>query len=52
MPRKIQISPEMVKTMEEILQKGSRVELLVEHGEVTVVEIKRKKREPVHALNT
>lgn len=38
------ITLEMVKQMEELLKHGSRVELLIEQGRVTVVEIKRKMR--------
>lgn len=38
------ITPQMVEQMEAILKHGSRVELLIEHGKVTVVEIKRKLR--------
>ena len=32
----------MVAQMENLLKHGSRVELLIEQGKVTIVEIKRK----------
>lgn len=36
------ITKEMVEQMENLLKHGSRVELLIEQGKVTIVEIKRK----------
>ena len=36
------ITKEMVVQMETLLKHGSRVELLIEQGKVTIVEIKRK----------
>lgn len=38
------ITKEMVQQMETILKHGSRVEVLIEQGKVTIVEIKRKMR--------
>lgn len=38
------ITNEMVQQMEKLLTHGSRVEVLIEQGKVTVVEIKRKMR--------
>ena len=34
--------PKMMPTIAALLSKGSRVELLIEQGKITVVEIKRK----------
>ena len=36
------ITPKMVEQIETLLKHGSRVELLIEQGKVTIVEIKRK----------
>ena len=38
------ITPEMKEQIEKLLDRGSRVELLIEQGCVTVVEIRRKMR--------
>ena len=38
------ITPEMVKMIEDLLRHGNRVEILIEQGKVTIVEIKRKMR--------
>lgn len=38
------ITKETVQQMEAILKHGSRVEVLIEQGKVTIVEIKRKMR--------
>lgn len=38
------ITKEMVEQMENLLKHGSRVEILIEQGKVTIVEIKRKMR--------
>ena len=38
------LTPEMIEIIETILRHGSRVELLIEKGQVTIVEIKRKMR--------
>ena len=35
------ISMEMVELMESLLKHGSRVEILIEQGKITIVEIKR-----------
>lgn len=40
----VQITPEMVKQIEILLQNGSRVELLIEQGKISIVEIRRKLR--------
>lgn len=40
----IKLSQEQVKLIEEILARGARVELLIENGLVTIVEIRRKMR--------
>lgn len=42
MPVKWKISPEVVQEMERILWRGNRAEIQIEHGKITVVEIKRK----------
>lgn len=36
------ITKEMVEQMESLLKHGSRVEILIEQGKITIVEIKRK----------
>ena len=36
------ITKEMTATIENLLKHGSRVEILIEQGKVTIVEIKRK----------
>ena len=38
------LKKEMVKKVETLLKHGSRVEVLIEQGKVTIVEIKRKMR--------
>ena len=38
------ISDEMKEQIENILKRGRRVEILMEQGRVTIVEIKRKMR--------
>ena len=38
------ISKEMKEQIENLLKHGSRVEILIEQGKVTIVEIKRKMR--------
>ena len=38
------LTKEMVKQVETLLKHGSRVEVLIEQGKVTIVEIKRKMR--------
>ena len=38
------ITPEMVKLIEDLLKHGNRVEILIEQGKITIVEIKRKMR--------
>ena len=38
------ISDEMKEQIESILKRGRRVEILMEQGKVTIVEIKRKMR--------
>ena len=38
------ITQEMVQQMETLLKHGSRVEVLIEQGKITIVEIKRKMR--------
>ena len=38
------ITREMVEQIETILRHGSRVEILIEQGKVTIVEVKRKMR--------
>ena len=39
---KIALTPTLIAEMEEILNKGNRVELAIENGKVAVIEIKRK----------
>ena len=36
------LSPKVVQEIERILKKGNRVEVLIEQGKVTVIEISRK----------
>ena len=36
------LTPEMVEKIQEILRHGNRVEVLIEQGKITIVEIKRK----------
>ena len=38
------LTKEMVQQVETLLKHGSRVEVLIEQGKVTIVEIKRKMR--------
>ena len=38
------LTKEMVQHVETLLKHGSRVEVLIEQGKVTIVEIKRKMR--------
>ena len=38
------ITPEMKEPIENLLKHGSRVEILIEQGKVTIVEIRRKMR--------
>ena len=38
------LTPEMIQLIESLLKHGSRVELLIEQGKMTVVEVKRKMR--------
>lgn len=38
------LTNEMVQQVETLLKHGSRVEVLIEQGKVTIVEIKRKMR--------
>lgn len=40
----LRITREMSREMEEILKRGSRVELLIEQGKITIVEVRRKMR--------
>lgn len=40
----LRITREMNREMEEILKRGSRVELLIEQGKITIVEVRRKMR--------
>ena len=42
MADKATLTPEMVEEIERLLRRGSRVEVLIEQGRVTIVEIKRK----------
>ena len=41
---KVQISPELMETIEMILKRGNQVELKIEHGKLVVIEISRKLR--------
>ena len=38
------LTKEMIQQVETLLKHGSRVEVLIEQGKVTIVEIKRKMR--------
>ena len=38
------LTPEMVEMIENLLKHGNRVEILIEQGKITIVEIKRKMR--------
>lgn len=38
------LTPEMKEQIETLLKHGSRVEILIEQGKITIVEIKRKMR--------
>lgn len=38
------LTQEMIQLIETLLKHGSRVELLIEQGKVTIVEVKRKMR--------
>lgn len=38
------ITKEMTGMIEEILNRGSRVEILIEQGKIVIVEVKRKMR--------
>ncbi len=38
------LTKEMVQQVETLLKHGSRVEVLIEQGKITIVEIKRKMR--------
>ena len=38
----IKLTPEMVEQIESLLRHGSRVEVLIEQGKITIVEIRRK----------
>ena len=40
----INLTPEMVAKIESLLRHGSRVEVLIEQGKITIVEIRRKMR--------
>ena len=42
------ITKEMKEQIEKLLTRGSRVEILIEQGNVTIVEIKRKMRMKGH----
>lgn len=42
------ITQEMKEQIESLLKHGSRVEILIEQGKVTIVEIKRKMRMKGH----
>lgn len=41
---KIKVQPETVQACEDVLNHGGVVELKIEQGKVTVIEIKRKRR--------
>lgn len=43
------ITKEMKEQIEKLLTHGSRVEILIEQGKVTIVEIKRKMRMKGHS---
>jgi hypothetical protein len=36
------LTPEMVEKIQDLLRHGSRVEILIEQGKITIVEIRRK----------
>ena len=38
----IKLTPDMVAKIESLLRHGSRVEVLIEQGKITIVEIRRK----------
>ena len=38
----IKLTPVMVEKIESLLRHGSRVEVLIEQGKITIVEIRRK----------
>lgn len=38
------LTPEQIAEIEKILSRGSRVEILIEQGQITIVEIRRKMR--------
>ena len=38
------LTPEMIEVIESLLKHGNRVEILIEQGKITIVEIKRKMR--------
>lgn len=38
------LTAQMIQEIETILKRGNRVELLIEQGQITIVEIKRKMR--------
>lgn len=42
--KNLQLTPELVQQIESVLNRGNRVELLVEQGRIVVVEVKRKLR--------
>ena len=44
MPTNLSLSREQIMEIEAILKRGSRVELLIEQGQIVIVEIKRKMR--------
>ena len=38
------LTPEMIKTIQKILDKGNQVEVKIEKSEIVIIEIRRKKR--------
>lgn len=38
------LTPEIIQAIEQILRKGKQVEIKIENGKPTVIEITRKKR--------
>lgn len=44
MPTKPSLTKQMIEEIESLLKHGSRVELLIERGQIVVVEIRRKMR--------
>ncbi len=40
-----QFTPQMITLMRELLNRGSRVELAIEKGQISIIEIRRKKRD-------